>query len=70
VNYLLIESLQKFHHYYGEDFLVPCHPGRSNQSVYGGGRISKRLDISFFEESTAVVQRGGVGDFSERSVLA
>jgi mannosylglycerate hydrolase MGH1-like protein len=24
VNYLLIESLQKFHHYYGEDFKVPC----------------------------------------------
>jgi hypothetical protein len=28
VNFLLIESLQKFHHYYGEDFKVPC-PSRS-----------------------------------------
>jgi hypothetical protein len=28
VNYLLIESLQKFHYYYGEDFKVPC-PSRS-----------------------------------------
>ena len=24
VNYLLIESLQKFHHYYGEDFKIEC----------------------------------------------
>ncbi len=27
VNYLLIESLQKFHHYYGDDFLVECPTG-------------------------------------------
>jgi len=24
MNYLLIESLQKFHHYYGDDFTVEC----------------------------------------------
>ena len=24
VNYLLIEALQKYHHYYGEDFKVEC----------------------------------------------
>jgi hypothetical protein len=27
VNYLLIESLQKFHHYYGDDFRVECPTG-------------------------------------------
>jgi hypothetical protein len=27
INYLLIESLQKFHHYYGEDFKVECPTG-------------------------------------------
>jgi hypothetical protein len=27
VNYLLIESLQKFHHYYGDDFKVECPTG-------------------------------------------
>jgi hypothetical protein len=27
VNYLLIESLQKFHHYYGNDFKVECPTG-------------------------------------------
>ena len=26
-NYLLIESLQKFHHYYGDDFKVECPTG-------------------------------------------
>jgi hypothetical protein len=32
VNYLLIESLQKFHSYYGDDFKVEC-PTRSNNFV-------------------------------------
>ena len=27
INYLLIESLQKFHHYYGDDFRVECPTG-------------------------------------------
>jgi hypothetical protein len=27
VNYLIIESLQKFHHYYGNDFTVECPTG-------------------------------------------
>jgi hypothetical protein len=27
VNYLLIESLQKFHHYYGEEFRIECPTG-------------------------------------------
>jgi hypothetical protein len=27
INYLLIESLQKFHHYYGDDFKVECPVG-------------------------------------------
>jgi hypothetical protein len=30
VNYLIIESLQKFHHYYGDDFKVEC-PTRSGR---------------------------------------
>ncbi len=30
VNYLLIESLQKFHHYYGDDFTVECPTGSGN----------------------------------------
>ncbi len=45
VNYLLIESLQKFHHYYGEDFKVEC-PARSGkeQDLWQvAGEISRRL---------------------------
>ncbi|HEY1581639.1 MAG TPA: hypothetical protein VGF73_00910, partial [Chthoniobacterales bacterium] len=30
INYLLIESLQKFHHYYGDDFRVECPSGSGN----------------------------------------
>src|SRR6202047_1875157 len=30
VNFLIIESLQKFHHYYGDDFKVECPTGSGN----------------------------------------
>ena len=30
VNFLVIESLQKFHHYYGDDFKIEC-PTRSGK---------------------------------------
>ncbi len=30
INYLLIESLQQFHHYYGDDFKVECPTGSGN----------------------------------------
>jgi hypothetical protein len=30
INYLLIESLQKFYHYYGDDFKVECPTGSGN----------------------------------------
>jgi mannosylglycerate hydrolase MGH1-like protein/glycosyl hydrolase family 63 len=45
VNYLLVESLQKFHHYYGEDFQVEC-PTHSNKEMdlwQVAGDISRRL---------------------------
>jgi hypothetical protein len=38
VNYLLIESLQKFHHYYGPDFKVECPTG--------SGQLMTLLDAS------------------------
>jgi len=31
INYLLIESLQKFHQYYGDDYLVECPTGSGNK---------------------------------------
>ena len=49
VNYLLIESLQRFHNYYGDDFKVECPTGSgvfmTLQEV--AGEISKRLTKLF-----------------------
>jgi hypothetical protein len=45
INYLLIESLQKFHHYYGDDFQVECPTG-SGQFISLNGvanQLSNRL---------------------------
>jgi hypothetical protein len=49
MNYLLIESLQKFHHYYGEDFQV-AFPSRTNNVVdlwEVSGELSRRLTHIF-----------------------
>src|SRR5262249_42802164 len=49
VNFLLVESLQKFHHYYGEDFQVEC-PTHSNQEMdlwQVAADISRRLTRIF-----------------------
>jgi hypothetical protein len=45
VNYLLIESLQKFHHYYGSDFKVECPTGSGNKVTIleASEEISRRL---------------------------
>src|SRR5579872_2306968 len=50
VNFLLIESLQKFHHYYGEDFKVQCPSGAGNECNLWqvAAEISRRL-IRIFE---------------------
>ncbi|MGB7439382.1 MAG: hypothetical protein WBR26_16005 [Candidatus Acidiferrum sp.] len=53
MNYLLIESLQKFHHYYGEDFKVQC-PTHSNQESdlwEVAAEISRRLTRLFLRDS-------------------
>jgi hypothetical protein len=45
LNYLLVEALQKFHHYYGEDFKVEC-PARAGNEVdlwEVAAEISRRL---------------------------
>ena len=49
VNYLLIESLQKFHHYYGEDFKVECpaHSQREADLWQVAAEISRRLTRIF-----------------------
>jgi hypothetical protein len=45
VNYLLIESLQKFHHYYGDEFRVECPTGSGNKAsiLEIADELSRRL---------------------------
>ena len=49
LNYLLIESLQKFHHYLGEDFKVECPAGSGQMLTLWevAGEVSKRLSRIF-----------------------
>jgi hypothetical protein len=52
VNFLLIESLQKFHHYYGDDFKVEC-PTRSGRFVSldaAAREIATRLTRIFLKD--------------------
>src|SRR5262249_18635376 len=49
VNYLLIESLQKFHHYYGDDFKVECPTGSGRFTTILGvaEELTRRLTRLF-----------------------
>jgi len=60
VNYLLIESLQKFHHYYGDDFKVECPTGSGQFMTIAGvaDELTRRLSRLFLE-----------GDDCQRPVL-
>ena len=54
VNYLLIESLQKFHHYFGDDFKVECPTGSGNYSTLleVAEELSRRLMRLFVADET------------------
>ena len=45
VNYMLIESLQKFHHYYGDDFKIECPTGsgRYGTILDAADELTRRL---------------------------
>jgi hypothetical protein len=49
VNYLIIESLQKFHHYYGDDFKVECPTGSGRFITLNqiADELSRRLIATF-----------------------
>ena len=49
VNYLLVESLQRFHHYYGDDFKVECPvgSGRLVTIAEAAAEIGRRLTRIF-----------------------
>jgi len=52
VNYLLIESLQKFHHYYGDDFKIECPTGSGTHLTINdvARDLSRRLSRIFLKD--------------------
>jgi hypothetical protein len=52
VNYLIIESLQKFHHYYGDDFKVECPTGsgRFMSIIEVADELSRRMQRIFVRD--------------------
>jgi hypothetical protein len=54
VNYLIIESLQKFHHYYGDDFRVECPTGSGQFLTIGqvADEVSRRLIRVFLRDES------------------
>ncbi len=52
VNYLLVESLQKFHHYLGEDFKVECPTGSGQMLTLWevAAELSRRLSRIFLKD--------------------
>ncbi|MEO6390317.1 MAG: glucosidase, partial [Pyrinomonadaceae bacterium] len=53
LNYLLIESLQKFHHYLGDDFKVECPTGSGQMMTLWevAAEISRRLSRIFLRDA-------------------
>jgi hypothetical protein len=53
VNYLIIESLQKFHHYYGDEFRVECPTGSGVYMSIGevADELSRRLARIFLKDA-------------------
>ncbi len=60
VNFLIVESLQKFHHYYGNDFKVECPTGSGRYLTIDAvaAELSRRLSRIFLKD-----------DNGERAVL-
>jgi hypothetical protein len=56
VNFLIIESLQRFHHYYGEDFLVECptHSGIFLNLNEIAGELTLRLTRLFIKDKDGI----------------
>jgi hypothetical protein len=52
VNYLIIESLQKFHHYYGDDFTIECPTGSGRYTTINGvaRELTRRLTRIFLRD--------------------
>ncbi len=58
VNFLIIESLQKFHHYYGDDFKIECPTGSGHYMTINqvAEEIMRRLANIFLKDDKGVRQ--------------
>jgi hypothetical protein len=65
INFLLIESLQKFHHYYGDDFKVELPTGSGNWVTLGdvATELSRRLCNLFERKDGRRAIYGGIETF-------
>ncbi len=56
VNYLLIESMERFHHYYGDDFKIECPTGSGHlvTILEAANEISRRLQRLFLRDEMGV----------------
>ena len=73
VNYLLIESLQKYHHYLGDDYKVECPTGSGQWMTLWevAADLSARLSRLFLRDETGRrPAHGGAGSFRRRPALA
>ena len=70
VNYLLIESLQKFHHYYGDDFKVECPTGSGNFVTIEqvAEELSRRLTRIFLRDERRPARRASATTRSCRAI--
>ncbi|HEY4691058.1 MAG TPA: glucosidase [Anaerolineae bacterium] len=65
VNYLLIESIQRFHHYYGDDFKVECPTGSGQYLTLNqiADELSRRLIRLFVRDGDRRAIYGGMTKF-------
>jgi hypothetical protein len=54
INFLLIEALQKFHHYYGDSFTIECPTGSGQLMTLGevAANLSRRLSSLFLNDAS------------------
>ena len=67
INYLIIESLQKFHYYFGDDFKVECPTGSGRMMTLWevATELSRRLSSIFLRRDGRRPVYGGTQKFQE-----
>jgi hypothetical protein len=71
INFLLIEALQKFHHYYGDDFAVehPSRSGRQSTLWQVADDLSRRLTHTFLRDESGRRHLFGANEMQQSDAL-